>query len=575
MHSSGLNQCLDDFRQRWERGERTRVEDYLKDRQLDAWSPDNLLDLIYLEVILREEIGEAPTLEEYMGRFPHLAKELEMLFEVHQATAPSPDGGADAVSFPSMPGYIVLEQLGQGGFGIVYRAQQTSLHREVALKLLRNWSSADAVEWDRLREEARANARLNHPSIVQIHDVLEYQPPGGGRPLPVLCLEYVEGGNLDDKLQGRPLAPSAGAAMTETLARAVAYLHQRRLVHCDLKPANVLLDPAGEHPAGLGTPKLTDFGFARWTDPESERRKVTVGGTASYMAPEQASRKAGKIGPATDVYALGAILYKLLTGQPPFVPSPGATTKEVLAQLLSHEPVSPKRLQPRVPRNLELICLKCLHKQPPRRYASAEELADELRCFLNNEPLKVTRPVGRLERLWLWCRRYPVVAGLAIALTVAILAGSTGVTVKAVEASNRAADAEKAAKEAMNQEALAQAAKRQTEAEKEKLAQLFYHYLIVAAERAIASGRWAEAQGCLADCPRELRNFEWHMRRSFVEGSQLTLRVGGLVTAAAFSADGRLLITNGGPELLAPVRIWQRRRAPWRRKSPSRSLCRN
>jgi WD40 repeat protein len=297
--------------------------------------------------------------------------------------------------------------------GVVYQARQLSLDRVVALKMIRSGDLASPHDLSRFRREAEAVARLKHPNIVQIYEVNE----GDGRPY--FSLEYVEGGSLAQKVKGIPQPPRAAAELVEVLARAVHAAHQRGIIHRDLKPANVLL-------TGDGAPKITDFGIAKRLDLEAgQTRTGTIMGTPSYMAPEQAAGKTSQIGPAADVYSLGAILYKLLTGRPPFLAESWEATRDLV---LSQEPVAPRRLQPKVPRDLQTICLKCLEKEPRKRYASVLALADELHCFIEGKPIR-SRPVSAAERAWRWARRNPklaaastlAVAGLLAAVVVSIV----------------------------------------------------------------------------------------------------------------------------------------------------------
>jgi tetratricopeptide (TPR) repeat protein len=316
--------------------------------------------------------------------------------------------------WPFVPGYELLGQLGRGGMGIVYKARQTRLKRLVALKMILG-AHAFPDNLERFRTEAEAIARLQHPNIVQIYEVGEHD----GRPF--LSLEFVDGGSLDKKLAAAPQPPREAAQLVETLARALHAAHERGVVHRDLKPANVLI-------TSDGTPKVTDFGLAKRLDDESSRtRSGLILGTPSYMAPEQAAGDTPAIGPVTDVYALGTILYETLTGRPPFR---GATMWETLDQVRTQEPVPPSRLQPNVPRDLETITLKCLRKDAGRRYASAAELADDLRRFLDRKPI-VARPVGTLERLHKWARRKPAAAGLVAACCLLLLGGVTGLVLYA------------------------------------------------------------------------------------------------------------------------------------------------
>ncbi len=313
------------------------------------------------------------------------------------------------VETPRIAGYAILGELGRGGMGVVYRARQESLGRDVALKIVLAGAHAGWSERSRFRVEAETAARLKHPNVVSIYEVGEQEG------LPYLALEFVDGGSLAKALVESPLSPAKAAAMAETLARAMEHVHQNGIVHRDLKPANVLM-------TAEGVPKITDFGLAKWLDvPSGHSQSGAILGTPSYMAPEQARGEGKRVGPATDVYALGSILYETVTGRPPFR---GATPQETVQQLLTQDPVPPSRLQPQVPRDLETICLKCLEKEPGRRYSAAGALADDLRRFQAGEPIQA-RPTPRWERVAKWTRRRPgaaAVVGLSGAAAVAFLA---------------------------------------------------------------------------------------------------------------------------------------------------------
>jgi serine/threonine-protein kinase len=301
-------------------------------------------------------------------------------------------GGSTAL--PEIPGYEVEAVLGHGGMGVVYKARHLKLNRTVALKMLLSGAFAGRVELARFMREAEAVASLRHANIVQVHDVGDLE----GRPY--FTMEFVEGGNLAEKLAGVPQPANEAAALLVTLASAVQVAHQGGLVHRDLKPANILLTTDG-------TPKISDFGLAR----RFEGGALLTGsgarvGTPSYMAPEQAIGKADTVGPPVDIYSLGAILYEMLTGRPPFK---GETAAETERQLIAEEPVPPSRLNAKVPRDLETICLKCLHKDPARRYVSASALAEDLRHFQRGETI-TARPAGLLECGAKWVRRRPAMA---------------------------------------------------------------------------------------------------------------------------------------------------------------------
>jgi putative methionine-R-sulfoxide reductase with GAF domain/predicted Ser/Thr protein kinase len=311
---------------------------------------------------------------------------------------------------PAAPGYEVLELLGQGGMGAVYKARQLSLNRTVALKMIPVDRPAEASVLGRFRTEVEAVARLRHPHIVQIYEVGEHQ----GRPF--FSMEYVEGGSLALKLSRGLPTPREAAALVETLARAVQHAHARGIVHRDLKPGNILLEPDG-------APKVTDFGVARLVsdDPEitgwfGPTRTGDILGTPNYMAPEQAAGRTREAGPAADIYSLGAILYECLAGRPPFA---GPTPVAALHQVIHDDPVPPAQVQPRVPRDLQTICLRCLEKEPARRYATAADLADDLCAFLAGESIRA-RPAGPRQRLKRWARRRPTAAVLLAVAAVAV-----------------------------------------------------------------------------------------------------------------------------------------------------------
>jgi serine/threonine-protein kinase len=323
-----------------------------------------------------------------------------------EATTTSWAGGPPPGSLlPNIPGYEVLRELGRGGMGVVYQARQLALGRMVALKMILAGAHAGAKELARFRTEAEAVARLQHPNIVQIHEVGEHDGH------PYFALEFCPGGSLDRKLQGTTLPPRQAAELVAVLAGAMQAAHDKGIVHRDLKPANVLL-------LEDGSPKVSDFGLAKKLDEAGHTATGAVMGTPSYMAPEQAAGRSKAVGPATDVWALGAILYECLTGRPPFK---AATALDTLFAVLSQEAVPVRQLQPRVPHDLETICHKCMRKDPHKRYASARDLADDLRRFLGGEPIRA-RPVPAWERAWKWVRRRPAAAALLAVSTLAAAA---------------------------------------------------------------------------------------------------------------------------------------------------------
>jgi WD40 repeat protein len=339
----------------------------------------------------------------------------------------SPSGPLSAM--PQVGGYEVLGELGQGGMGVVYKARHLQLNRLVALKMIRAGARARPSDLLRFRIEAEAVAALQHPHIVQLYEV------GEADGCPYLSLEYVDGGSLAQRHQEQPCSPLEAAGLIQTLARAADYAHRRGVIHRDLKPANVLLTADCQ-------PKISDFGLAKRLG--AERGQTATGnvmGTPSYMAPEQAQGRTREIGPATDVYALGAILYNLLTGRPPFE---GDTPLGTLLQVAGHEPVPPSRVRQGIPRDLETICLKCLCKEAAQRYASALDLAEDLQRFQGGESIHA-RPAGHLERVLKWVKRRPATAAL-LGVTFLALLALVGMTVswwknRELEASYRQVEA--------------------------------------------------------------------------------------------------------------------------------------
>lgn len=520
-----------------------------------------------------------------------------------RATAPSivtrlSSQGPASTSLPDIPGYDVLTELGRGGMGVVYRARHQELQREVAVKMLLAGAVAGPEHLARFRAEAESLARLQHPNIIQIHDI------GDCKGVAFLSLELAAGGSLQDLLAEEPLEPRTAALLLERIAEAVAAAHDAEVVHRDLKPANILLSAklldASDVEAGRCEPKISDFGLARQLDSQGWTRSDQLLGTPNYMAPEQFSGRA-PVGPLSDVYALGCLLYEMLAGRPPLQ---SASVAETIQQVLAVDPVPVRLLNPAVPRDLETICGRCLEKHPHQRYASAHDLAEDLKRWRQHQPIRARR-IGPAGRLWRWSLRNPTGATLAAVLVAGFMAGTGLLGWRLQVERGLRFEAEQAT--AREQRATRQA---QASATKERQA-------LRALERSAypdriqrAHGEWlannVEAMlGTLATCPPDLRGWEWNYLRQLPqsetrswqarnsrlrtialnpEGSLLVigandgsiaiwdattgekireLRKGGrYVVDSTFNPDGTLLATSdcGGQVVLWNVSDWTRRR---------------
>jgi WD40 repeat protein/serine/threonine protein kinase len=568
-----LDQVRAEQCQRWHAGDRVYAEDLLARYPTLQGDPAWVLEFLYREVLLREEVGEAPQPEEYSRRFPHLASQLRPLFEVHRAlesgqlldshraapagTVTLPTSG----ELPAVPGYEILGELGRGGMGVVYKARQKGLRRLVALKMILDREYAGPEQLARFRGEGEAVAQLRHPNIVQIYEVGEH----AGHPY--FSLELVEGGSLEQLAAGTPLPACPAAELVQTLAGAVHYAHERGIIHRDLKPANILLrrkseirnsksetNPKPEIPrtetpsaARLGfkdsdfgfvsdfefrisdfDPKITDFGLAKRLGEGGPTRTGAILGTPRYMAPEQAVGRPDRVDRRADVYALGVILYELLTGRPPFL---AETPWDTLQQVQSQEPVSPRRLQPNVSRDLETICLKCLQKDPLRRYPDAAALAEDLRRFLAGEPIQA-RPVAAWERVAKWARRRPALAALL---------GVSGLTALAFVGLGVGAWYHADLRQAYQQ---TEAARGETQAALAKAELNSYYRAIALAERELSAQNPDRAGQFLEGYPARLLHWEWHYLRRLAraQGQPQSLRG---QAAVAFSPDGQRLASAG------------------------------
>jgi serine/threonine protein kinase len=461
--------------------------------------------------------------------------------------------------------YEILAEVGRGGMGVVFKARHRGLHRLVALKMVLAGEFASPNQELRFRLEAELGARVQHPNIVQVYEIGSFE----GRPF--LALEWVEGGSLANRLDGKPCPPTEAAALIETLARAIYVAHGEGVVHRDIKPANILLSRKSEirnpksksnpnikiqNPksdgvavssigisdlefvSGFGfqisdfVPKITDFGLAQTIEGgQTMTQSGFLVGTPGYMSPEQASGKRALVGPATDIYALGVVLYQLITGQLPFERD---STLELLRAVTSDEPRRPRRLQPRLPRDLEAITLHCLEKEPRHRYPSALALAEDLQRFRDGK-LVTARPVGAVARLARACRRRPLITLLLVLLTVSLVGGMGGVASKWLEANE--------------QRDLANASARQADTEKRAAQFQAYRASVAAASAALENHDVADAAHHLEAAPEALRGWEWRHLHSRLDDSSSVLPLPAGEDGFLFAATDRVrvgVLTSAG-----------------------------
>jgi WD40 repeat protein/serine/threonine protein kinase len=540
------------------------------------------LDDVLADYLRAVERGETPDRDDLLARHLDLADELRQFFANHDrmkhvaqplceatATHPASDTAARIRYFGD---YEVLEEIARGGMGVVFKARQVRLNRIVAVKMILSGQLASPEDVERFHTEAEAAAKLDHPGIVPIYEVGQHEGQH------YFSMGFVDGQSLSTRVAQGPLPAREAAEILRTVANAVQYAHENGVVHRDLKPGNVLLDSHGQ-------PRITDFGLAKLTESRSElTRTGQILGTPAYMPPEQAAAQASAVGHLSDIYSLGAILYCLLTGRPPFQ---AATPIETLLQVQKQEPVAPRQLNPTIPLDLDTIVLKCLEKSPARRYSTAQDVVEELQRFLDGRPI-VARPVGSVERMWRWYRRNPVVAGLMTTVAVSLLAGTAVSTYFAIESGRRAnenlvlARLEKDARDeadkrkeeaeinattaeqhridAEKQRGIAQANEKEAKAQERLARRRFYAAQMNLAQQAWDQGHPARVLELLEEQrpkfdQEDLRTFEWYyLWRSVHCGRRFTLAAHTApVKSVAFCPDGNT-VASGSTD--GAVKLW-------------------
>jgi WD40 repeat protein len=501
---------------------------------------DQRVQAILHDYLLALDKGQAPDREEILQRHPELATELQAVFADQDRldqlarslrSAPEPPTLApNEAPASDMPlgvvryfgDYELLAEVARGGMGVVFRARQVSLNRMVALKMILAGQMASAADVQRFRTEAEAAANLDHPHIVPIYEVGEHEGQH------YFSMKYVDGGSLADQVPRLVKDPKAAAGLLAVVARAVHHAHQRGILHRDLKPGNILLDAQGQ-------PHVTDFGLAKRVEGDAgQTRTGAIVGTPSYMAPEQARAEKG-LTTAVDVYALGAILYELLTGRPPFR---AATQLDTVLQVMEKDPARPRTLNPAADRELEIICLKCLEKEPTRRYDSAAALADDLERWLRGEPI-LAQPAGRCARLVKWVKRRPAAAALVALSGLSVLLVVGGLAVGYLLISRE----QVATRQALGRE---QEINEQLSLAVQRERQVAYNQRIARGYNEWQANNVAGVEQILRECPADLRGWEWHYLKRLCHGDRLTLwGHPGPVLHVAYSRDGKWLASCG------------------------------
>jgi WD40 repeat protein/tRNA A-37 threonylcarbamoyl transferase component Bud32 len=504
-------------------------------------SRDKLLAEIIAAYLEAVDNGQAPDRHELLERHPELALELKEFFADHDqfrrvmspfrgAVPPTQLFGSSSIGKPNhqefaghrFGEYELIEEIARGGMGVVFKARNARLDRTVAIKMILAGHLATPDEVERFRREARSAAQLDHPNIVPLYEVGEHDGQH------YFAMKLISGGSLADELTRFADNPRAAVELLKTVARAVHYAHQRGILHRDLKPANILIERTGQ-------PHVTDFGLAKRLVGESEYPSSSaIVGTPSYMAPEQVSGNKA-LSTAIDVYSLGAIFYELLTGRSPFR---AVTPFDTLLQVVQKDPEPPSVINPRVDRDLDTICLKCLAKDPEGRYGSAEALADDFERWLAGEPIQARRS-GTFERIFKWARRRKSVAAVAVLSALATVAFVVALAYQNLEIKARKLETEKALmkhKEALREQQIALGIAKQTS----------YYQTIALAAPEVTASNVRRADQLLDTCPADLRRWEWGALKQLCHGAAESIPVAMEPAGVVFSPDGRLMAAAGG-----------------------------